>query len=119
MDIIRQTAPEVHRSFQSILAAIGTDDEQRVIEEVYRNLSSLNFSRGVLEVLSSAHRQALVVLPVPGVTWSDWGSSDRLSSMLRQLGQAGYAQPGRVLSEGRALVGSSAAIFPATLKRIQ
>ena len=119
MNVIQQTTPELHRSFQPILAAIGTADEQRVIEQVYHNLASLNFSKGVLEVLPFQHRRALVVLPVPGVTWTDWGSTDRLSSTLRQLGESHYAPPGRVLSEGRALGVPAQKIFQAPLKGIQ
>ena len=111
MNVIQHTTPELYRSFEPIQNAIGTADEQRVIEEVYHKLPSLNFSKGVLEVLSFEHRQALVVLTVSGVTWSDWGTSDRLSSMLRQLGEPGYAPPGRVLPERRALPVSSATIW--------
>ena len=116
LQAIQRVTPELYHSFQPILEAIGTAGEQRVIEQVYHKLPSLNFSKGVLEVLSLAHRQALVVLPVQGVTWSDWGISDRL---LRRLGESGYAQPGRVLSEGRALPISPAKDFPVQLTRIQ
>ena len=115
---IQRATPELYRSFEPIQHAIGTADEQRVIEEVYHKLPSLNFSRGVLEVLSFEHRQALVVLPVPGVTWSDWGTNNRLLSMLRQLGESDYVKPERVLSDGRALPVSSANHM-AALKRIQ
>jgi len=118
LQAIQRATPELYRSFEPIQHAIGTADEQRVIEEVYHKLPSLNFSRGVLEVLSFEHRQALVVLPVPGVTWSDWGTNNRLLSMLRQLGESDYVKPERVLSEGRALPISSANHM-AALKRIQ
>lgn len=118
LQAIQRATPELYRSFEPIENVIGTPDEQRVIEEVYHKLPSVNFSKGVLEVLSFEHRQALVVLPVPGVIWSDWGTSDRLSSMLRQLGEPGYAPPGRVLSERRALPVSSANNL-AALRRIQ
>jgi mannose-1-phosphate guanylyltransferase len=88
LNAIESTAPDLHRSFQPILEAIGTADEQRVIEQVYQTLPSLNFSKGILEVLSVAHRPALTVLPVPGVTWSDWGTTARLSNTLQRLGKA-------------------------------
>jgi mannose-1-phosphate guanylyltransferase len=118
LQAIQRATPELYHSFDPIQHAIGTADEQRVIEEVYHKLPSLNFSRGVLEVLSFEHRQALVVLPVPGVTWSDWGTNNRLLSMLRQLGASDYAQPEPVLSEGRAL-GVSLVKNLAALTRIQ
>jgi hypothetical protein len=52
-------------------------------------LPKLNFSKDVLEVLSLEDRQALVVLPVPGVTWSDWGTSHRVTSDLVRLDKPG------------------------------
>ena len=79
LQAIRLAAPELYRSFEPIEHAIGTADEQRVIEEVYQKLPVLNFSKNILEVLTLQYRQALVVLPVPGVTWSDWGTSNRIS----------------------------------------
>jgi mannose-1-phosphate guanylyltransferase len=69
LQAIQRATPELYRSFEPIENVIGTPDEQRVIEEVYHKLPSLNFSKGVLEVLSFEHRQALVILPVSGVSW--------------------------------------------------
>ena len=85
LQTIKHTAPALYRSFEPIQDAIGTEDEQRVTERVYQNLPSLNFSRRVLEVLSYEGRQNLRVLRVRGVTWSDWGTSGRLSNTLRKL----------------------------------
>lgn len=85
LSVIQRAAPELGHAFQPILEAIGTANEQRVIEQVYQNLRTINLSKGVLEVLSFKHCQGLLVLPVRGVTWSDWGTSDHLSSTLRQL----------------------------------
>jgi hypothetical protein len=39
----------------------------------------------VLEFLAFQHRRNLLVLPVEGVTWSDWGTSAWLWNALRQL----------------------------------
>ena len=114
LQAIQRATPELYRSFEPIQNAIGTADQQRVIEEVYHKLPSLNFSKGVLEVLSFEHRQALVVLTVSGVTWSDWGTNNRLSSMLRVLGESDYVKPERLLSEGRALPVSSANQYGST-----
>ena len=102
LSVIQRAAPELDRAFRPIIDAIGTHDEQRVIKQAYQNLPSINFSKGVLEVLPFEQRRGLVVLPVRGVTWSDWGTSDRLSSTLRQL-DAVNTQPERALSEGKAL----------------
>ena len=43
MNAIQHTTPELYRSFEPIQNAIGTPDEQRVIEEVYHKLPSLEF----------------------------------------------------------------------------
>lgn len=86
--VIQHAAPDLDRAFQPILGAIGTADEERVVKKVYEELRPVNLSKGVLEVLPFGHRQGLVVLPVKGVTWSDWGISSRLSSMLSQLSAA-------------------------------
>jgi len=118
LQAVERARPELYRSFAPIQDAIGTPDEQRVIERVYQKLPSLNFSKGVLEILSYKDRQNLGVLPVRGVNWKDWGTSDRLSKTLRQLGESDYVKPEPVLSEGRALPVSSANHM-AALKRIQ
>ena len=102
VSVIQRAAPELDRSFQPVLAAIGTSDEERVIKEVYQGLRPVNLSKGVLEVLPFEHRRGLVVLPVNGVTWSDWGTGERLSKTLRQLGTLN-TRPEPSLSEGDAL----------------
>jgi len=86
LSVIERAAPKLYRAFEPIQNALGTADELEVVEQVYRKLPSLNFSTGILEALPFEHRRALLVLPVRGVSWSDWGTSDRLSSMLDRLG---------------------------------
>jgi len=87
MNVFQRTAPRLYRSFQPILKAIGTPDEQRVLEAVYHESSPINFSTAILEALPFECRQDLLVLPVHGVTWSDWGSADRLLTSLRKIAQ--------------------------------
>jgi mannose-1-phosphate guanylyltransferase len=103
LQAIKRATPDLYRSFEPIQDAIGTPDEQRVIERVYQKLPSLNFSKGVLETFSYENRQNLRVLAVCGVTWKDWGTSDRLSKTLRQLGAPDLVTPEPVVSEGRAV----------------
>ena len=107
LQAIQRTAPQLHRSFEHIQDAIGTPNEQRVSEQVYQKLSALNFSKGVLESLAYANRQSLRVLPVRGVTWKDWGNSDRLSKTLQQMGAPDFATPEREIPERRAVRVSS------------
>ena len=98
---IKRATPELYRAFEPIQDAIGTPDEQQVIEQVYQTMPSLNFSKGVLETLAYENRQNLRVLPVRRVTWNDWGTRDRLSKTLRQLGAPDLVTPEAVVSGGR------------------
>jgi mannose-1-phosphate guanylyltransferase len=87
INVLSSATPEVYHAFRQILEAIGTPDQERVIEAVYHELRPINFSTAVLEALPFAYRQALLVLPVRGVTWSDWGSAERLLSGMKKIGQ--------------------------------
>jgi mannose-1-phosphate guanylyltransferase len=93
LQAIKRATPELYHSFEPIQDAIGTPNEHQVIERVYQKSPRINFSKGVLELLSYDNRQNLRVLPVRGVTWKDWGTTDRLSKTLRQLGAADFATP--------------------------
>jgi mannose-1-phosphate guanylyltransferase len=86
MNLFERATPELFCSFQSIVKALGTTDEERVVERVYRELRPFNFSTSVLEYLPFEYRQSLLVLPVRGVTWSDWGSPERLVTGLKKIG---------------------------------
>lgn len=99
MDVFQRVTPELYGSFQPILKAIGTADEQRVLERVYEGLRPLNFSRGILEALPFEYRQALLALPVHGVFWSDWGLEDRLLAGLKKIGRADVLREGIKLQE--------------------
>jgi mannose-1-phosphate guanylyltransferase len=101
LQAIERAIPDLYRSFEPIQNAIGTPHEQQVIERVYQKLPSHNFSKGVLEILSFENRQNLRVLPVQGVTWKDWGTSDRLSKTLRQMGAPDWAPPEPAVLETR------------------
>ncbi len=88
LDLVRRLVPGLHAAFQLIKSALGTRAEEHVVREAYRHMEAVNFSRGILEVFPrSASR--LWVLPVRGVLWSDWGSEDRVVSVLERVGYAG------------------------------
>jgi mannose-1-phosphate guanylyltransferase len=99
LQAIKRAAPGLYGSFETLRDAIGTADEQRVTERVYQTLPSVNFSKDVLEVLPYEFRRELRVLPVRGVTWSDCGTADRLSSSVRELGASAHLPPASVLRE--------------------
>jgi mannose-1-phosphate guanylyltransferase len=104
LNAIETTIPGLYGSFQPILEAVGTPDESDAVEQVYRELQPINFSRGVLEVLAFEHRRNLLVLPVRGVTWSDWGTSARVSNSLQQLEKSIHRQTEHMSTAQRAFV---------------
>jgi mannose-1-phosphate guanylyltransferase len=73
LDLVRRTAPTLFGFFDRIAEAVGTGSETDVVEEVYRQLEPVNFSQGLLVPLSLQLPSPLLVLPVQGVHWSDWG----------------------------------------------
>jgi mannose-1-phosphate guanylyltransferase len=88
LDLIRRLAPRLYQDFSPIRLAIGSGREQAVTEDVYQVLEPLNFSKGVLERMESDDPLRVTVLPVRGVSWSDWGSEQRLVSGLMEAAVA-------------------------------
>lgn len=80
--LIRRTCPELTAYFSMIQRSIGTSWEREVLDTVYGMMSCVNFSTAVL-ARSPEH---LLVLPVRGVYWSDWGKAERILATLAWLG---------------------------------
>lgn len=89
LELMGSIAPELCRRFRQILPAIGTNSERQVATEVYRELEAMNFSREFLAVLPLRHPGRLHVLPVRGVSWSDWGLPRYVQSVLEKIAYAG------------------------------
>ncbi|HUJ79622.1 MAG TPA: sugar phosphate nucleotidyltransferase [Nitrospiria bacterium] len=87
LDLIRRLAPGLYQEFSRFRQAIGSGEEQAA-EEVYRTVESLNFSREVLERMMPTDPLRVTVLPVRGVSWSDWGSEQRLVTGLLKTAAA-------------------------------
>jgi mannose-1-phosphate guanylyltransferase len=98
VELVCQAAPKLHRVFANILGAIGTTHEVQTINEAYRQMDAVNFSKGLLEYFSVRHASRLMVLPVRDVYWSDWGSEQRI---LRGLKMAGSQEPRRGAKENK------------------
>jgi mannose-1-phosphate guanylyltransferase len=84
LNLIALSQPGLHRSFQRIFKALGTPCESFVIERNYRSMAPVNFSRDLLEGFDLHSRNQLSVVPMNGVFWSDWGSEDRVLSVLER-----------------------------------
>ena len=88
LKLVRRSAPLLHGAFQRISDAVGTWGERSAIAEIYGEMEAVNFSRAVLEPVSQLETSPLLVLPVRGVLWSDWGSEQRI---VKSLGETGLA----------------------------
>jgi mannose-1-phosphate guanylyltransferase len=85
LELIEELVPRLCHLFRQIFKAIGTTTEMSRLEEVYRAMDRINFSSGLLQPLSSKKGSRLLVLPVQGITWSDWGSEERIKCVLQKL----------------------------------
>ena len=86
VELVCRAAPGMYRFFGQVLEAIGTPGETNAVDRAYRHIAAMNFSRGLLENFSAEHSTRLLVLPVRGVHWSDWGSEHRIVSALQNTG---------------------------------
>jgi mannose-1-phosphate guanylyltransferase len=91
-DLVEEHCPSIYLRFMRILAALGSDDETTIISEIYRTLEPVNFSKAFLEELAAVSPELITVLPVCGVSWSDWGSPERLLRTQQQLAASQAAQ---------------------------
>lgn len=80
--LIRGAAPDLYGAFIAARLRRSTLGESEAMRSLYARLPSTNFSEDVLETKPAN----LAVLPVQGVTWSDWGDPARV---LRTLGRLG------------------------------
>jgi mannose-1-phosphate guanylyltransferase/mannose-6-phosphate isomerase len=75
---VRTIIPQAYRMFeQTDEARITTEIEKRV-KRAFDEIAPFNLSKDFLETLAAQQRRALVVLPVRGVHWTDWGSEERI-----------------------------------------
>jgi len=93
-EMVRRLCPSVYLRFRTILKAIGTPEERETIEAVYRDLEPMNFSKGLLERISTQYPDSISVLPVLQVCWSDWGSPRRVLEVLER------SEPKRLPDDG-------------------
>jgi len=99
--------PDVSRAFARIRGAIGTPREDAVVDAVYSELPAINFSRTLLQALPAQRSSSLLVLPMRGVSWSDCGSEQRITTLLERTGHPTPAAP-RVAQPAFTMVARSA-----------
>jgi mannose-1-phosphate guanylyltransferase len=90
---IQTLFPDVASLFSALENMIGTRAEKRKVQEIYLRLRPLNFSKDILEKIAVRFPASISVLPVFQVTWSDWGSPQRLIQIKRSIART--AKPTR------------------------
>lgn len=96
LEAMQKLCPRMYSDFSRIQDAIGTANETKVVEDIYQNLKPENFSTAFLEKIAAIRPNMLSVLPVLRVSWSDWGSPERLLRAQDLLGErAQRAKPQR------------------------
>ena len=76
--------PEMMRLLELYGDAIGTTQEDLVLEGIYQVMPSRNFSAHLLQEFP----KHVAVMELQGVVWSDWGHPERIAESLRQIGSA-------------------------------
>lgn len=82
LDIFKTALPDLYKMFEQIHLLFGTNAEEILLRETYKEIGETNFSSEVLEKCFDE----LYVLDAGEVGWSDWGEPERVLSTLEQLG---------------------------------
>ena len=77
----RQCFPELVDRFERLGRAIGTLEEARVMEAIYRDMPVRNFSSGLLQRVPDR----VAVTELTNTLWSDWGRPERIADALRRI----------------------------------
>lgn len=88
LSLILKTLPRLHGAFHSIKPVLGTMFEAQTIEALYRDLPRMEFSQRVL----ARAPQALAVLAVSNLQWSDLGDPQRVLGLLKRIAQTGQRE---------------------------
>jgi mannose-1-phosphate guanylyltransferase len=78
----RECAPTLYDRLASLRAFAGGKHERWAVRQAYTLAPTVDFSRAILE----ACPQMLAVSKLPGLTWCDLGSPERVVKMLTSLG---------------------------------
>lgn len=78
-----QCFPEIMTLFERLGAVIGTSEESKTLEAIYREMPVRNFSSDLLQRVPDR----IAVVELSGVLWSDWGKPERIANTLRRIGR--------------------------------
>lgn len=73
--------PDLMERFERLGRAIGTSEEARVMEAIYRDMPLKNFSADLLQQAPDR----VAVTELMDTLWSDWGRPERIAEALRRI----------------------------------
>lgn len=73
--------PELMRFLEQYQEAMGTNQEEAMLETVYQKLPARNFSSHLLQRLPAQ----VAAIEMTGVLWCDWGKPQRIVDTLRRI----------------------------------
>ncbi len=80
-DLGRQCFPGLMERFDRLGSAIGTPEEARILDLIYRDMPVKNFSADLLQQVPDR----VVVTELTDTLWSDWGRPERIAEALRRI----------------------------------
>jgi mannose-1-phosphate guanylyltransferase len=83
LSLIAKALPELYGTFAGVWPFFGGATEAEILQTIYRELTSADFSAGVLAALPAEFS----VMPVKGVSWSDLGDPKRLVAAISNSGR--------------------------------
>jgi mannose-1-phosphate guanylyltransferase len=78
-----QFFPDIMLRFERLNHAIGSPQEVRILDDIYRDMPAHNFSSELLRLVP----EQAAVIEMSGVLWSNWGKPERITHALRQIGR--------------------------------
>ena len=78
-----QCLPDMMPLFERYGKAVGTSEEESVLESIYEVMPVWNFSSQLLE----RQPRRVAVMELSGVLWSDWGNPERILETLQRIGK--------------------------------
>jgi mannose-1-phosphate guanylyltransferase len=88
LGLILKTLPRLHAAFNSIKPVLGTMFEAQTVESLYSDLPRMEFSQRVL----ARSPEALAVLAVSDLEWSDLGDPQRVLNLLKRIARTGQRE---------------------------
>jgi len=74
LSLFKELVPETFNTLDEVLRIPNSNDRETLMNLIYPNLPSLNFSKAILEQCTDR----LCVMEISDICWSDWGNESRV-----------------------------------------